>query len=224
MKNRFYISFIFEDRYLYILKGLKTTVILTLGSFILGTLLAILFCALKRSKSKTVKGISNGICNFFVQIPTMVLLMVFVYIIFGSSSLNILITVIIALTIKAAAFLSGIFFTAVETVNPGEVEAARTLGMNKKQAFFNVVLPQSITTALPIFKNQFISTLQETSVVGYLAIMDLTRASSIITSRTMDAFFGLLCVSIIYLLLGYIGQSLIGLLDNKKHIGGQKND
>ncbi len=220
MYNRFYVSFIFEDRYLYILNGLKTTVILTLGSFILGTLLALAFCALKRSKVKPVARIANIICNFFVQIPTMVLLMVFVYIIFGSSTLNILITVIIALTIKAAAFLAGIFYTAVETVNIGEIEAARTLGMSKRQAFFGVVFPQTVTTALPLFKNQFISTLQETSVVGYLAIMDLTRASSIITSRTMDAFFGLLCVSVIYLLIGYIGQSLLGLLGKRTHIGG----
>ena len=220
MYDRFYVSFIFEDRYLYILKGLKTTVILTLGSFILGTLLALVFCALKRSKVKTVARIANIICNFFVQIPTMVLLMVFVYIIFGSSTLNILITVIIALTIKAAAFLAGIFYTAVETVNIGEIEAARTLGMSKRQTFFGVVFPQTVTTALPLFKNQFISTLQETSVVGYLAIMDLTRASSIITSRTMDAFFGLLCVSVIYLLIGYIGQALLGLLGRRTHIGG----
>lgn len=220
MAERFYVSFIFEDRYLYILKGLKTTLILTLGSFILGALLGILFCALKRSKNKIVVKVTNLICNFFVQIPTMVLLMVFVYIIFGTSTLNILITVIIALTIKASAFLASIFYTAVETVDKGEIEAARTLGMSKKQAFFNVILPQTITIALPLFKNQFISTLQETSVVGYLAIMDLTRASSIITSRTLDAFFGLLCISIIYLLIGYIGQSLIGLLDKRTHIGG----
>ena len=220
MIDKFYIAFIFEDRYLYILKGLKTTVILTLGSFILGTLIAFLLCALKRSKNKVVKRISNLICNFFVQIPTMVLLMVFVYIIFGSSSLNILITVIIALTIKASSYLSDIFYTAVETVNTGEIEAARTLGMTKKQTFFNVTFPQAVKIALPLFKNQFIFTLQETSVVGYLAIMDLTRASSIITSRTMDAFFGLLCVSIIYLLIGYIGQNLLNLLGKEKHIGG----
>ena len=220
MYDRFYVSFIFEDRYLYILKGLKTTVILTLGSFILGTLLALVFCALKRSKVKTVARIANIICNFFVQIPTMVLLMVFVYIIFGSSTLNILITVIIALTIKAAAFLAGIFYTAVETVNIGEIEAARTLGMSKRQTFFGVVFPQTVTTALPLFKNQFISTLQETSVVGYLAIMDLTRASSIITSRTLDAFFGLICVTLMYLIIGYAGRALLGLLGRRKHIGG----
>ena len=220
MAERFYVTFIYEDRYLYFVRGLKTTVALTIGSFILGTLLAIVLCALKRSKSKAVARTTNVVCNFFIQIPTMVLLMLFVYIVFGSSTLNILITVIIALTIKAAAFLSDIFYSSVETVDPGEIEAARTLGLTRRQALFSIVLPQTVTAALPLFKNQFVVTLQETSVVGYLAIMDLTRASSIITARTLDALFGLICVSVIYLLVGYIGQALIGLLGRRKHIGG----
>lgn len=162
MPEKFYMTFVFDDRYLYFVKGLKTTIILTLGSFLCGILLAFGLCALKRSKHKAVQAVVNVVCNFFVQIPSMVLLMIFVYIIFGSSGLNIIITVIIALTIKAAAFLSEIFFTAVETVDPGEVEAARTLGLSKRQTFFRVVFPQSLMTALPLFKNQFISTLQET--------------------------------------------------------------
>ena len=110
--------------------------------------------------------------------------------------------------------------SALMTVSIGEIEAARTLGMNKRKTFFHVIFPQALTTALPLFKNQFISTLQETSIVGYLAIMDLTRASSIITSRTLDAFFGLICVSIMYLVIGYAGRSLLGLLGKRKHIGG----
>lgn len=220
MLEKFYMSFIFDDRYLYFVKGFETTMILTLGSFIVGILLAFGLCALKRSKNKTVRGIVNTVCSFFVQIPSMVLLMIFVYIIFGSSGLNIIITVVIALAIKAAAFLSEIFFTAIETVAEGEIEAARTLGMSKRKTFFHVVFPQALATALPLFKNQFISTLQETSIVGYLAIMDLTRASSIITSRTLDAFFGLICVSIVYLVIGYAGRSLLGLLGRRKHIGG----
>ena len=220
MLEKFYMSFIFDDRYLYFVKGFETTMILTLGSFIVGILLAFGLCALKRSKNKTVRGIVNTVCSFFVQIPSMVLLMIFVYIIFGNSGLNIIITVVIALAIKAASFLSEIFYTAIETVSEGEIEAARTLGMSKRKTFFHVVFPQALATALPLFKNQFISTLQETSIVGYLAIMDLTRASSIITSRTLDAFFGLICVSIVYLIIGYAGRSLLGLLGRRKHIGG----
>lgn len=220
----FYQTFIYDDRYKFFVEGLKVTILLTLASFILGILVAVLLSALKRAKSRTVNKISNGISNFFVQIPTMVLLMIFVYIIFGSSGLSVMLIVIIGLTIKAAAYLSDIFCTSIDAVAWGEIEAARTLGMTKWQAFCNVTLPQSIHTAMPLLKNQFISTMQETSIVGYLAIMDLTRASNVVTARTLNALFGLVAISIIYMVLGYVGQTLIGLIDRKKHIGGSSND
>lgn len=224
LKASLYQTFILDDRYKLFLNGLRVTLILTLASFILGILLAVLFCALKHSKSKTVRTIINGITGFFVQLPTMVLLMIFVYIIFGSSGLSIMVTVILGLTIKAAAYLTDIFTTSLDAVNPGEIEAARTLGMTKSQAFFNVSLPQAIHNAMPVFKNQFITSLQETSVVGYLAVMDLTRASNIVTARTLNALFGLITISIMYMVIGYVGQKIIGLFDRNKHIGGSNND
>lgn len=218
--ERFYATFIYEERYRYFLGGLKMTLLMTFSSFILGTAIGMAFCALKKSKRTAVRRIVCAVSSFFVKLPTMVLLMVFVYIIFGSSGLSLIIIVIFALTIKAGAYLSDIFYSALETVDPGEIEAARTLGMSAPQTFFHVILPQAVTAALPVFKNQFVSTMQETSVVGYLAVMDLTKASSIVTSRTLDALFGLIVVSAIYLVLGYIVQALLGLLGKRKHIGG----
>lgn len=222
--DKFYMTFIQEDRYLYFWDGLKMTLLLTITSFLFGCIIGAVFCGLKRSKKKSVRVITDAVADFFIQIPTMVLLMFFVYILFGPSGVSIIIIVIIGLTIKAGAYLSEIFTTASKTVYSGEIEAARTLGMTKSQAFFKVELPQAIHAGMPIFQNQFVSTLQETSVVGYLAIVDLTRASSIVTTRTLDAFFGLVMVSVIYLIVGKIGQTLLGLLDRKKHIGGQNVD
>lgn len=218
--DRIYFTFVYEDRYLFFLDGLKMTLLLTVASFVLGTVVGIVFCAMKKSKKRVLSKCASVISGFFVQLPTMVLLMVFVYIIFGSSGLSIILVVIMGLTIKAGAYMSEIFFTAIDTVNPGEMEAARTLGMSSRQAFFNVMLPQSVKAALPVFKNQFVSTMQETSVVGYLAVMDLTRASSIVTSRTLDALFGLVVVSAVYIIIGYVGRALLGLLGRRTHIGG----
>ena len=220
LSTRFYETFILEDRYLFFLEGLKMTLILTLGSFLLGTLLGAAICLLLHSKNKVVRKISSLITNLLVQLPTMVMLMIFVYIIFGDSSLPILLIVIFGLMLKAGAYLAEIFNTALSTVEPGEIEAARTLGMTGFQAFRYVMLPQAVTAAKPIYKNQFITSLQETSVVGYLALMDLTRASSVVTSRTLDAFFGLIVISVIYLIIGYIGEALIELIGKKKHLGG----
>ena len=219
--KQIYITFIYESRWRFFVDGFWTTLLLTFSSFILGTLIGILFCKLKMSGSRWVRGVMKAFTSLLIQIPTLVLLMLFVYIIFGSISLPVVISVIIGLTLKTGCYMADIFGTAVETVAPGEVEAARTLGMTRFQSFRYIILPQTVKTALPVYKNQFISCLQETSVVGYLAIMDLTRASDIVSARTFDALFALLAVTLIYLIIGWGVGALINLAERKKHLGGE---
>lgn len=219
--KQIYITFIYESRWRFFVDGFWTTLLLTFSSFILGTLIGILFCKLKMSGSRWVRGVMKAFTSLLIQIPTLVLLMLFVYIIFGSISLPVVISVIIGLTLKTGCYMADIFQTAVKTVAPGEVEAARTLGMTRFQSFRYIILPQTVKTALPVYKNQFISCLQETSVVGYLAIMDLTRASDIVSARTFDALFALLAVTLIYLIIGWGVGALINLAERKKHLGGE---
>ena len=208
-------TFIIQDRYLFFLEGLKTTLLLTFVSFLMGVLFGVLLCAAGRSSKPAIRKIAQVVSYILVEIPTLVMLMVFVYVIFGSSSLPVLVIVLVALTIRAGAFLSTIFSTALDTVDPGEVDAARTLGMSSWKAFRYVTLPQAAAAALPLCKNQFVYTMQETSVVGYLAIMDLTRASSVVSSRTMDAIFSLLVVTATYLVIGAVVKSVMGALVKK---------
>ena len=220
LKNRFYLSFVFQDRWKLFLEGLGITLLLTVGSFVLGSLFGAAFCALKTSRHGFVRKATNAFISLLVQVPTLVLLMLFVYIFFGDTSLSVTIVVLLGLTLKAGAYLSEIFCTSVTAVNSGEVEAAHTLGLSRVQVFLHITLPQAISSALPVYKNQFVITLQETSVVGYLAVMDLTRASEVVTARTYDALFGLVIVSVLYLLIGYLGNLLLNLLGKKKHLGG----
>ena len=219
--KQIYITFIYESRWRFFVDGFWMTLLLTFSSFILGTLIGILFCKLKMSGVRWVRWVTKVFTSFLIQIPTLVLLMLLVYIVFGSISLPVVISVIIGLTLKTGCHMADIFKTAVETVAPGEVEAARTLGMTRFQSFRYVILPQTVKTALPVYKNQFISCLQETSVVGYLAIMDLTRASDIVSARTFDALFALLAVTLIYLIIGWGVGALINLAERKKHLGGE---
>lgn len=211
--DSFYATFIVEDRYLFFLEGLKTTLILTFFSFLLGTAFGILLCIGKRSKNKLISRITNLVIGFFIEVPTMVLLMIMVYIVFGRTALPVMWIVIFGLLMKCGAYLSVIFNTALDTVASGEIEAARTLGMTGWQSFRYVVLPQTVAKAMPLYMDQLIVAMQETSIVGYLAIVDLTRASSIVSSRTMDPFFGLVSITIIYFILGFIFRKLLGLLD-----------
>lgn len=208
-------TFIIDDRYLFFVSGLRVTLVLTLTSFILGTAAGVVLCAASRSKRAWIRKIAHFLVSLFTEIPTMMLLMIFVYIIFGRSVLPVLWIVAAGLTLKAGAYLSAIFGSSLDTVEGGEVEAARTLGMTRWQAFRYVALPQTVTAALPLYKNQFIMSMQETSVVGYLAVVDLTRAASIVQSRTLDAFFGLITVTVIYFLIGAVAKFLFRILSGR---------
>lgn len=219
--NKIYVTFIHDSRWRFFVDGLWMTLLLTFASFILGTLVGALFCAMKLSRFKAVRKVAQWVSSLFVQLPTMVLLMFFVYILFVDSSLSVVIIVILGLSIKAGAYMADIFYSAIKTVNSGEAEAARTLGMSRVQSFIHVVFPQAVASAMPVYKNQFIITLQETSIVGYLAIQDLTRASNIVTSRTLDAFFGLIVISLLYLIIGWLACGLLDILSHKKHLGGE---
>ena len=221
LKHLFLNTFVVEDRYQYFLYGLGITLLLTFSSFLLGTALGVALCAGMRSGNTTVRRVAGIIKSFFVQLPTMVLLMIMVYVIFGRSALPILVIVIVGLTLKAASYLAEIFDTALSTVQPGEIEAARTLGMTRWQAFRFVALPQTVAAALPLYKNQFVATMQETSVVGYLAVIDLTRASSIISSRTLDSFIGLLTITLLYFLIGAVVKGLFRMATGRMGKGGE---
>ena len=214
--KKIYATFILENRYKFFLDGLKSTLLLTFATFLLGIVFGVALCAAGRSSRAAARRVSQVLCYILVEIPTLVMLMVFVYVIFGKSSLPVMLIVILALTLKTGAYMSTIFRSALETVDPGELEAARTLGMSRWMAFRYVSLPQAARAALPLCKNQFVSTMQETSVVGYLAIMDLTRASSVVSSRTMDALFGLLAVTVTYFVIGAVVKALMGALVKKR--------
>lgn len=220
LRYKLYTTFVQDEHYLFFLEGLKTTLLLTFASFLLGTACGVLLCAAVRSRNALVRRIATIIRTLFMEIPTMVLLMIMVYIIFGSSSLPVLIIVAVGLTFKASSYLSEIFDSSLSTVSEGEIEAARTLGMSRWQAFRYVALPQTVAAALPLYKNQFVATMQETSVVGYLAVVDLTRASSIVSSRTLDAFFGLISITIAYFVIGAVVKLLFKLLLERRLTGG----
>ena len=215
----FYYTFIFEDRYTIFLTGFVNTLILSVASFVCGTLFGILFCQMKRSGNKVLKKIADTITTLLINTPTMVLLLLFVYVIFGSVSTPLMVIVVLALTIKTGSYICEIIATSFDTIDPGEIEAARTLGLSKNLAFRVIVLPQIISTGLELYKNQFILNMQDTAVVGYIALVDLTRASSIVAARTMDSLLGLFTITIIYFVIGFVFKKLFDLMRVRKHIG-----
>lgn len=217
LQDAIYWNLIYESRYQLIVSGLWITLLLTFTSFFFGTLFGMLFCMAKGSKNRVLRGLCNIFTGLLVKLPPLMLLMIFAYLILAGTGLSSVVIAIITFTLKCSAHLAEMFRSAVDSVEKGEIEAARTLGYSKWQAFFRVVFPQAVHQVMPLYKTQFVLTMQDTSVVSLLAIQDMTRAVTIITSRTMDPIIALVITSVIYLLLGFAANRMLGAADRNRH-------
>ena len=122
---------------------------------------------------------------------------------------------IVAFALNFAAGAGGVFRNALDSVPRGQTEAGLALGFTRLQTFFGIVLPQAVKLGLPMYKGQCVSLLKGTSIVGYIAVHDLTRASDLIRSRTFDAFLPLLVVTVVYFLLAALIGLILNLIFNK---------
>ena len=218
MQKMIYTSLIFENRYQFLLEGLGMTLLITVLAFLLGTTVAVILCYGKIRGNRPLKKCLSMMTQFFIRIPSLVLLMVFSYVIFADVPMSAVVIAVIVFALKASSYLCDLFYTAIVTVDPGEGEAARSLGLNRVQTFLHVIFPQAVKATLPLYKNQFIATLQETSIVGFLAIQDLTRASNIIASRTLDPLISLIIITVSYFLIGWLASFLFSFFEKEKHI------
>lgn len=189
-----------EDRFKLVLDGLKVSLTITIVSFILATLLGFGVCSLCMSKNRILNTIGTVYVNVMRGTPIVVLLMITFYVIFARSSVSGTLVAIIAFGFSTAAFIGEILRSAILTVDRGQVEAARSMGFSKTGAFFTVTFPQAVQVAFPTYMSEFVSTFKETAVVGYIAIVDLTKAGDIIRSRTYDALFPLVMVALVYMI------------------------
>lgn len=220
MIDSFYKTLIYDDRYKYILEGLKNTLVIALFAVLIGIILGILISLVKNRYKENGKGkILNGIANIYVTIirgtPAILQLMILYYVIFKKVDINIVIVGIISFGLNSAAYVSEIIRAGIDSVDIGQKEAARSLGLNYKQEMFNIILPQAIKNVLPALGNEFITLLKETSVAGYIGIIELIKASDIIASNTYDYFFPLIIVAIIYLILTLGLSKLLGVFERK---------
>lgn len=217
LKNAFYNNFVVMDRWKIILSGFGLTIKLSMLSFIFGTLLACILCAGCVCKVKWINKVVrvyNGLVN---KIPHMVILMLLYYVVLADVAVSAEIIAVIGLTMRIASTLSDNFESVLRGVQKGEIEAARTLGMSAYQAFMNVTMPQVIRAVSPLYRIQFVLAVQMTSVVSILSLMDLTRSINVVAAYTFDPYIGVIVTTIVYILVGYIGDLLIGLFAKERH-------
>lgn len=219
IKNSFYSNIIMEQRYLLIADGLKVTIIISLFSAIFGTLLGALICWLRMARNRFLKAIARVYISILRGTPVLVLLMIIFYVVFAAVNIDPVMVAVIAFGLNFAAYVSEMFRTAIESVDKGQSEAGIASGFTPLQTFIHIIMPQAVRQVLPVYKGEFISLVKMTSVVGYIAVQDLTKASDIIRSRTFDAFFPLLMVAVLYFVISWLlalGLDYIGLKTDPK--------
>ena len=204
IKTSFYSNIIMEQRYLLIVDGLKVTVIISLFSVVFGTLLGALVCWLRMSKNRGLQALARFYISILRGIPVLVLLMLVFYVVFASVNINPVMVAVIAFGMNFAAYVAEMFRTSIESIDKGQSEAGIASGFTPWQSFGYIIMPQAVRRVLPVYKGEFISLVKMTSVVGYIAVQDLTKASDIIRSRTFDAFFPLVMVALLYFAISWL--------------------
>jgi polar amino acid transport system substrate-binding protein len=216
VSNSFYSNIILENRYLMILDGLKVTILISILSAIFGTLVGALVCFMRMSKRKILSLTARLYISLIRGTPVLVLLMIIYYVIFASVNINPTLVAVVAFGLNFGAYVSEMFRSSIQSIDNGQREAGIASGFSGVQTFIYIIMPQAIRQVLPVYKGEFISLLKMTSVVGYIAVQDLTKASDIIRSRTFDAFFPLIMAAVLYIIiaglltwaLGYVEMSV----------------
>ena len=217
--QKFTQNFIENTRYMYLLKGLGNTIIITVFALMIGIVLGFLV-AVVRSTHEKHGGLNvlNFICKVYLTVwrgtTTVVQVMIIYYVILVAVNNKILVAVI-AFGLNSAAYVAEIVRSGIMSIDEGQFEAGRSLGLNYRQTMQMIILPQAFKNVLPALANELITLLKETSVSGYIGMMDLTKGGDIIRSITYEAYLPLYAVALVYLVTVMILSAGVGLLERK---------
>lgn len=220
IKSSFEKTFIRENRWKLIVEGIRNTLIITLLAVIFGTILGFLLYMICRNGNPVVNFLTEKILWLVQGMPGVVLLMILFYVVFGSVAIDGILVAVIGFTLTFGASVFGLLKMGVGAVDKGQYEASYALGYSNIRTFFRIILPQAIPHVTSAYNGEIVSLLKATAIVGYIAVQDLTKMGDIIRSRTYEAFFPLIAVTIIYfcleLLLGAFIRRLQIQMDPKK--------
>ncbi len=231
LKKDFILNFINGDRWQFLVKGLGNTLLIALASAAIGVLLGIIVAVIRTTYDSNIEvlrkkknfayyfiAVLNAISKFYLTIfrgtPVVVQLLIFYFIIFASSD-NGVVVAMLAFGINSGAYVAEIIRGGIASVDKGQFEAGRSLGFNYVSTMLYIVMPQALKSALPALLNEFIALLKETSVAGYVGIMDLTKAGNNIRNTTYSAFMPLIAVALIYLVLVIVLTKIFGNIERR---------
>lgn len=219
-KDSFYQNFIYEDRWKYLLTGLENTILITVFAVLVGVAIGFLVAIIRANHDKNGSfKFLNLICRVYLTVirgtPTMVQLMITYYIIFASVNISKIVVGIIAFGVNSGAYVAEIVRSGIMSIDNGQFEAGRSLGFNYGQTMKLIILPQAFKNVLPALGNELIVLLKETSISGYIGMMDVTKGADIIRSKTYEPFLPLFGVAAIYLVIVMILTAGVNKLERR---------
>lgn len=221
-------TFIEDDRWKYFAKGLGVTFQITIFALLLGVVIGVTIAIIRsaydsqRSRRSGVGGvlltIANAICKLYLTIirgtPSTVQLLIMYFIIFGSSD-NMVLAAVLSFGINSGAYVSEIVRSGIMSVNAGQMEAGRSLGMNYGMTMRHIIIPQAIKNILPALGNELITLFKETSICGFIGLADLTKGAMIVMSRTYAPWIPYVSIAVIYLFFVMLLTWLLGKLERR---------
>ena len=198
LMNRITATFVTDNRWEWFLRGLGFTLLISLFAVLLGLVIGILMALMRLSKNKLLKFISGLYIDIIRGTPTMVQLLIIYFIIFAQINIEPWIVGTIAFGINSGAYMAEIVRGGILSVNPGQTEAGRSLGMTQSQTMMSIIMPQAMKNIIPALGNEFIVLIKETAVIGMISNIDLVGAAKKVQSLTYDYLIPLLSIAVIY--------------------------
>lgn len=225
--EKIYNNFIVDNRWRYLLVGLGNTVVIAAFAVILGVAIGFLIAMIRTTHDKTGKfKFLNAVAKLYLTVirgtPSLIQLLIIYYVVFASVDISKILVASVAFGLNSGAYVAEIFRSGIMSIDKGQTEAGRSLGLNYSTTMWLIVMPQAIKNILPALGNEFIVLLKETSISGYIAIQDLTKGGDIIRSRTYEAFFPLIAVAIIYLIMVIGLEKLFGYMERRMSKGDNR--
>lgn len=225
LQQDFYQSFIEADRWKLYLSGLGTTLLVTLGALVLGVVLGVLVAVVRSvhdqqrlGRSNPAIGVLNVLCKLYTTVirgtPMMVQLLIMGFVVFKSSR-NLIGVSILTFGINSGAYVSEIIRGGIMSVDPGQMEAGRSLGMGYATTMRLVVIPQAVKNILPALGNELITLLKETSIVTVIGLRDLTKAAMLVQGKTFQGFMPFLGIAVLYLVMVLVLSWIMGKLERR---------
>ena len=226
LKANFIQTFITADRWRTLLKGLGVTLEVTALALLIGVALGVLVAVVRSShdqmvaqrRSNKIMNFLNGICKLYLTVirgtPVMVQLLIMYFVIMANST-NTTLTAVLTFGINSGAYVAEIVRSGIQSIDPGQMEAGRSLGLNYVQTMWNIIIPQAIKNILPALGNEFIALLKETSIVNVIGMKDITKWAINVQGRTYQAFMPFIGIAVVYLIMVIFLSKMVTLLERR---------